>query len=139
MVARASDSIRLSAPNNFRWIFMRSPVRLECGWVIIATTKQSANLLLEPAAAISQPPRRVPDGNGRAQRPPDRQDHIGDQPEHSERDPENLALHTLNCKSFVRRSISDRRTPGNFGFVAETLIGVSGWVIAPGGNTFPSA
>src|ERR1700687_1548052 len=55
---------------------------------------------LEPAAAVSQPPGDVSDWKSRAQSPPDRQNKIGGEPEHSEREPENLALHTLDCKSF---------------------------------------
>jgi hypothetical protein len=39
---------------------------------------------LEPAAAVSQPPRDVSDGNGCAQSPPERQNKIGGEPEHGE-------------------------------------------------------
>jgi len=44
----------------------------------------------KPAAAVSQPPRDVSDRNGRAQRPPERQNEIGGEPEHGEREPEDL-------------------------------------------------
>src|ERR1700720_3497455 len=43
---------------------------------------------LEPAAAVSQPPGDVSDGDGRTQSPPERQNEIGGEPEHGERGPE---------------------------------------------------
>src|SRR6202165_985881 len=70
---------------------------------------------LEPAAAVSQPPGDVSDRDGRPQRPPDRQNEIGGEPEHGEREPEDLALHTLDCRSFAlyMTSVGSRRK--NFG------------------------
>src|SRR3977135_3768715 len=66
----------------------------------ISKTLATEHRSLEPAAAVSEPPRDVSDRNGRAQRPPDRQNEIGGQAEHGEREPEDLPLHTLDCKSF---------------------------------------
>src|ERR1700694_5391145 len=75
---------------------------------------------LEPAAAVSQPPGDVSDGNGRAQRPPDRKNEIGGEPEHGEREPEDFALHTLDCKSFSRLMVSVGSREKNFGFRVTT-------------------
>src|SRR3982074_2262347 len=69
----------------------------------------------EPAAAVSQPPGDVSDRNGRAQSPPDRKNEIGGEPEHAEREPEDLALHTLNCRSFAPHMISIWTLRKNFG------------------------
>ena len=63
--------------------------------------------LFEPAAAVRHPPRDVSDGNGRGQGPPDRQNEIGGEPEHSEREPENLALHTLLSRRDEACLVSD--------------------------------
>ena len=49
---------------------------------------------LKPIAAVSEPPARVADGDGRGQRPPKRERHIGKQAKYGERDPKYLALHT---------------------------------------------
>ena len=48
---------------------------------------------LEPAAAVREPPAEEGDGNRREQRPPERQEKIGGEPEHDEARPENLFLH----------------------------------------------
>ena len=74
---------------------------------------------LEPAAAVSQPPGDVSDGDGRTQSPPERQNEIGGEPEHGEREPEDLALHTLDCKSFPLLTIRVRSLKENFGFVSR--------------------
>ena len=59
--------------------------------------------LFEPAAAVSHPPGNVDDRNGGSDGPPDWQYDIGQDSEDGERGPEDLALHTINCKSFRRR------------------------------------
>ena len=50
-------------------------------------------ILLEPPAAIGDPPRENHDWDCRSQRPPDGKHEIGHQAENGEKDPENLALH----------------------------------------------
>src|ERR1700674_2027032 len=75
---------------------------------------------LEPAAAVSQPPRDVSDRNGRPQSPPERQNEIGGEPEHGEREPEDLALHNLDCKSFPPFTIWVGGLKKNFGFRITT-------------------
>ena len=91
------------------------------------TARKSANRLrgrlqekafwsLEPAAAVSHPPGDAYDGNGRAQRPPERQNEIGSEPEHGERDPEDLALHILDCRSFPPPAIPATGLQTNFGY-----------------------
>src|ERR1700675_1612215 len=70
---------------------------------------------LEPAAAVSQPPRDISDRNGRPQGPPERQNKIGGESEHGEREPEDLALHTLDCRSFPLHMISIWTLRKNFG------------------------
>ena len=77
---------------------------------------------LEPAAAVSQPPGDVSDGDGRTQSPPERQNEIGGEPEHGEREPEDLALHTLDCKSFPPFTIWAGGLKENFGFYHEILV-----------------
>jgi len=56
---------------------------------------------LEPATAVGHPPRDEHDGNGRAESPPDWQEDIGEQAEHDEHQPEDLAFHGLDCKSLL--------------------------------------
>src|SRR5271156_3143778 len=77
--------------------------------------------LLEPPAAVGQPPRDVHEGNARAQCPPERQNEIGNQPEHGKGDPEDLALHTLDCKSFAPPMILVAGRRKNFGYVQMTV------------------
>src|SRR5258706_5627015 len=74
---------------------------------------------LEPAAAVGQPPGDVSDRNGRTQSPPERQNEIGGEPEHGEREPEDLALHTLDCRSFALHMISIWTLRKNFGFASN--------------------
>ena len=78
--------------------------------------KRAKKILLEPAAAVSHPPRDIHDGNARAQRPPERQNKIRQHSEHGQRQPENLALHSLDCKSFVLIAIPITGLPKNFSF-----------------------
>lgn len=49
--------------------------------------------LFEPVGAIGDPPREIGDGDGRGQCPPQRQEEIGEQAEHEEDGPKDLALH----------------------------------------------
>jgi hypothetical protein len=49
----------------------------------------------EPVAAIGYPPADPNNGDGRAQRPPERKQHVGEHAEQCEADPENLALHAV--------------------------------------------
>ena len=74
---------------------------------------------LEPAAAVSQPPGDVSDGDGRTQSPPERQNEIGGEPEHGEREPEDLAFHALDCKSFPPFTIWAGGVKENFGFLSR--------------------
>ncbi len=56
--------------------------------------------LLKPSAAIGDPPGDVRDRNGCPQCPPEWQYDIGEDAEHGEGGPEDLALHILNSSSF---------------------------------------
>lgn len=53
-----------------------------------------SNLWLEPTAPIRNPPARNRNWDGRDQRPPERQNEIGDQAEQDENDPEDFAFHS---------------------------------------------
>jgi len=57
--------------------------------------------LFKPAAAISDPPGHVYQGDAREQRPPKWQHEARDGREQSIRAPKYLALHTLDCRSFA--------------------------------------
>ncbi len=72
--------------------------------------------LLEPAAAVSHPPRTVGNRNGREQAPPNRQNDIGHNAQHSERDPEDLALHNpLIVVPQASPAIRQGKSKQNFG------------------------
>src|ERR1035441_9265863 len=62
-----------------------NPIKEESTWGV--------GFLFEPSAAVSDPPRNENEGNGRAHRPPDRQNEIGAHAEHGEHEPEHLAFH----------------------------------------------
>ena len=49
----------------------------------------------EPVASVGDPPAQPDDGNSGGQRPPEGKNHVGDEAEHNEADPENFALHAL--------------------------------------------
>ena len=59
--------------------------------------------VLEPIAAVGDPPGNIGDRDGRAQGPPERQKKIGEQAEDDEREPEDLALHVWIVKRGLRR------------------------------------
>ena len=48
---------------------------------------------LEPIAFVGDPPAQKTDRDGRNQAPPERQNEIGDQTQHSESEPEDLSFH----------------------------------------------
>src|ERR1039458_388874 len=73
--------------------------------------------LLKPAAAVGHPPRDEDDGDGRGQRPPERQNEVGQQPEHGEGDPEDLALHIPDCRAFAPRRIPFSGRRKNVGYI----------------------
>src|SRR5208337_127135 len=82
---------------------------------VLQTFRLLESRLFEPTAAVSHPPRDVPDGKGRAQGPPDRQDKIGSEPEHGEGDPEDLALHGWIVRLFHHLPFPSGRLRGDFG------------------------
>ena len=49
--------------------------------------------VLEPIAAVGEPPAGISDGNCRGQRPPERKRHVGNQAEYAEGDPKDFPLH----------------------------------------------
>jgi hypothetical protein len=61
-----------------------------------------SNLRLEPTAPILNPPARNRNWDGRDQRPPERQNKIGNEAEEYENDPEDLAFHG-SIVSFIGR------------------------------------
>ena len=58
----------------------------------------------EPLTPIRHPPADNHDGNCGGERPPERQDEIGDQAKQGEYDPENFALH-----EFILRAVPSAR------------------------------
>ena len=72
---------------------MRGSVILSCP-LDDGTSAVSANgAASEPLTFVRHPPADNRYGNGGGERPPERQDEIGDQAEQNEHDPEDLALH----------------------------------------------
>src|ERR1700676_214204 len=71
-------------------------------------------LLIKPAAAIGDPPRNVADRDGRGERPPEWKQEIRKQSEHREGEPEDLALHIVDCKSFRLLTIRNERCEKTF-------------------------
>ena len=62
-------------------------------------------LLVEPLAAVGDPPTSKDDWNGREERPPDGKGEIGHDSQERHGDPENFALHGLILVPSAKRNI----------------------------------
>ena len=66
----------------------------------------------EPLTPVRHPPTHNRDGNRGGERPPERQDEIGNQAEQGEHNPENLALHQLILSARTSSTRSRRNSKG---------------------------
>jgi hypothetical protein len=83
--------------------------------------------LTKPIRPVRKPPTRNPNRNRSHQRPPQRQRHVRNQPEHSKRGPEDLLLHlSILSLRFSHVSRSEKR------------ISIGKWRIIPRGTSLQS-